>query len=108
MGQTHRRNLSYVFFLRIATYYKFFQTLCFPIQDCLLSKRTLKNHIELQTLPSKISIYMVDKLYTAANVQKIGFALFSVLMHWSDVFSEYSKKSYVLNEANFEELMNSP
>lgn len=87
MGQNKTRNLSYVLFLRLANYYKFFQTICFPSNDCLLTKRTLTRHIELQTIPTKLTSYMVDKFYSATKVSKMGFALFAVLMHYSDVFT---------------------
>lgn len=51
---------------------------------------------------------MVDKYYEAAKVEKMGFALFSVMMHWSDVFTTYSHKAMILDEQQYQKLLTGP
>lgn len=50
---------------------------------------------------------MVDKFYTATKVSKMGFALFAVLMHYSDVFTYETNGKMIMNYDIYEKTLNS-
>jgi hypothetical protein len=49
------KRISIPIFARIAQYYNMFQTYCFPVFDCRVSRYTLQRNIELQTVPNALT-----------------------------------------------------